>query len=518
MTDVNAVVSEVSKLKQRLDQAQLSFRDASLKSRREIVILKRLITRLSVACRGIDNELDAKLVELRHDLEQPKDISKLIPRLAIIERLVTRQAALTEQASQNLEQHIHLSGDTLNRVRSLPAQLKRDLRNILAFDSESLNQNHQRMIRLLQLYENAVKMLSTSTNHQHSNQVDQDVLQHLSSELQHLITELDFTDESSNVLLEIRNKLLIGVNAETLTELSLTVLKMVMDGHHKDRRHSQKFMDDINSDLATLKKATNQTLGQTSALAEQRGSITTEFSDLAQQVQTGLKENDNLETYRPELEKMSQEFQTLVDRTHALEKRERQLLEQLAYNENKVISLYDKTTEHHRELNNQERKMFLDHLTKVYNRAAFNDRLEHEYRRWLRYQHPLCVALFDLDNFKETNVNFGYVAGDKALKIIARTIHQCLADTDFIARFDGDKFMVIMPDCNEEDRTKRITQIRENVAQLPFHFRDQQVSITLSVGATLFDANDTPPAIIERTQKALNTAKSTGTNRLSWIS
>ncbi len=60
MTDINAVASEVSKLRLRLDQAQLSYRDASLKSRREIVILKRLISRLSVACRGLDGELDQK--------------------------------------------------------------------------------------------------------------------------------------------------------------------------------------------------------------------------------------------------------------------------------------------------------------------------------------------------------------------------------------------------------------------------------------------------------------------------
>ncbi|WP_281223504.1 GGDEF domain-containing protein [Photobacterium sanguinicancri] len=517
MTDVNAVVSEVSKLKQRLDQAQLSFRDASLKSRREIVILKRLITRLSVACRGIDQELDLKLIELRHDLEQPKDISKLIPRLALIERLVTRQAALTEQASQNLEQHIHLSGDTLNRVRGLPPQLKRDLRNILSASPDSLSDNHNRLIRLLELYESAVKLLSNSTNQHQSNSIDQDVLIHLSCELQHLITDLDFTDDNSATLLDIRNKLLAGVTAERLVEHALIILRLVINGHHQDRRSTQKFVDGVHSDLAALKKTTHQAVDQSSALIEQRHTMISGVSALSQQMKQGLKEQENLETWRPQLETISSELQVLIERTHALEKREHELLDQLAYNENKVITLYEKTAEHHQSLNNQERKMFLDHLTKVYNRAAFNDRLEHEYRRWLRYQHPLCVALLDVDNFKETNVNFGYVAGDKALKIIARTIHQCLDDTDFIARFDGDKFMVIMPDTTEEERTKRINAIREAVAQLPFHFRDQQVSITVSIGATMFDTNDTPPNIIERTQKALNTAKSTGSNRLSWI-
>jgi len=135
----------------------------------------------------------------------------------------------------------------------------------------------------------------------------------------------------------------------------------------------------------------------------------------------------------------------------------------------------------------------------------------------LRYQHPLCVALIDIDNFKEVNDSYGHVAGDKALKIIARTIHQCLEETDFIARFKSDEFMIIMPDINEENRTKSLNKIRETVALLPFRFKEQNVSITISIGATLFEGNDTPADITERTSKALDNAKNSGRNRFIWI-
>ena len=164
MTDINAVASEVSKLRLRLDQAQLSYRDASLKSRREIVILKRLISRLSVACRGLDSELDQKLGELRQELEQHKDISKLIPRLAVVERLVTRQATFTENENQRLEQQIIQSGETLKRVHGLPAQLKRELRNLLGQPYDTLGQTHQHAIRLLELYQRALTLMSVSSN------------------------------------------------------------------------------------------------------------------------------------------------------------------------------------------------------------------------------------------------------------------------------------------------------------------------------------------------------------------
>ncbi|PSW01675.1 GGDEF domain-containing protein [Photobacterium lipolyticum] len=518
MTDINAVASEVSKLKQRLDQAQLSYRDASLKSRREIVILKRLITRLSVAYRGLDSELDTKLTELRTELDQPKDISKLIPRLAVIERLVTRQAGFTEKENQRLEQQIHQSGETLKRVHGLPAQLKRELRNILSATSDSLAHNHQRILRLLELYERSLKLISTSND----NLVLKDTLDHdlqlqLTNELQHLITELDFDGESGDKLLTIRNRLLIGVPPQTLIELSLEVLRLVLNGTHQERRSSQKFLDSVNSDLATLQKTTNQNVGQTSALYAHHGELTTELATVVNTVKQGLQDQKNLENWRPTLTELTKELQVLVDRNRALEKREKMLIEQLSYNENKVTTLFEQTQDYRQRLNDQERKMFLDHLTKVYNRAALNDRLEHEYRRWLRYQHPLCVSLIDIDDFKDINDSYGHIAGDKALKIIARTIHQCLEETDFIARFDGDEFVVIMPDVSEEERNKRLNKVRESISQLPFRFRDQNVTISISIGATLFEGNDTPTDIIERTEKALYSAKSAGRNRMFWI-
>ncbi|ELR63326.1 GGDEF domain family protein [Photobacterium marinum] len=519
MTDINAVASEVSKLKLRLDQAQLTYRDASLKSRREIVILKRLISRLSVACKGLDNELDEKLCELRTELEQQKDVSKLIPRLAVIERLVTRQASFTENENHLLEQQIFHSGETLKRLPGLPAQLKRELRNLLGQPSDTLVQTHKHTVRLLELYERALKLMSVSNNAMvMKDALDHDLQLQLTNELQRLITELDFDGDDGERLMNIRNRLLLGVSPKTLIELSLEVLRLVLDGTHNERRSSQHFLDGINSDLATLQKTTNQSVGQSSALYEHRNEMTSELATLAGTIKQGLGEHKNLEAWRPALTDLTKELLVLAERNKALEKREKALIEQLSYNEGKINGLFEQTQDYRRRLNDQERKMFLDNLTRVYNRAALHERLEHEYRRWLRYQHPLSVVMIDIDHFKEVNDNYGHLAGDKVLKIIARTIRQNLEETDFIARFGDDEFMLILPDVSEEERTKRLTKIRESITQLPFRFRDQNVSITVSIGATLFHGNDTPDDILERTGKALFSAKTAGNNRMLWIS
>ncbi|MGF1684490.1 diguanylate cyclase domain-containing protein [Photobacterium minamisatsumaniensis] len=520
MTDITAVASELSKVKLRLDQAQLSYRDASLKSRREIVILKRLISRLSIACRGLDGELDDKLSALRNDLEQHKDISKLIPRLAVVERLVTRLADFAQTENQHLSQQIQQSGEVLRRLQGLPPQLKRDLHNLLTQPTSTLASTHQQAIKLMALYERSLKLIALPThelNH-HSSSVDNDLQLQLTGELQHLITELDFDGEAGDKLLAVRNRLLIGVTPSTLIELALEVLRLVLDGTHQERRSSQRFLDDVNSDLATLQKTTSQSTGQSSAIYEHRCDMTNELAGIASSIRGGLKNNSNLENWRPELTNLTKELLVLTERNRALEKREKTLLEQLHYNEGKIHSLFEQTQDYRQRLNDQESRMFLDNLTRVYNHAALNDRLEHEYRRWLRYQHSVCVVMIDIDDFSGINERFGYLAGDKILRIIAKTIRQQLEDTDFIARFSDDEFVVILPDVNEQERIKRLKKVQDSITKLPFRFKEQNISISVSIGATLFEGNDTPSDIIERTTKTLNTARSTGNNRLLWIS
>ncbi|MGF1726049.1 diguanylate cyclase [Photobacterium nomapromontoriensis] len=518
MNNINTVALEVSNLKLRLDQAQLSYRDASLKSRREIVILKRLISRLSIACRGLDDELDEKLTALRHDLEQHKDISALIPRLAVVERLVTRLANFAEKEHQQLNQQVHQSCEVLRRFHGLPAQLKRDLRNLQAQQGNSLADSHKHAIRLMTLYDRALKLVALSNVESNPAAINHDLQLKLTSELQNLISELDFDGDAGDKLLSIRNQLLHGVEPSTLIELSLSVLRLVLDGTHHERRSSQQFLEQLNSDLAKLQRTTQQSADQSNVIYDHRTEMTNELASLAGSIRTGLQEQRNLDNWRPELTELTKELLVLAERNKALEKREAELLEQLNHNESKIFSLYEQTQDYRQRLHDQERRMFLDNLTSVYNRAALNERLELEYRRWLRYQHPLCVAMIDIDGFKGINENFGHFAGDKVLKIIARTLNKNLEDTDFIARFGDDEFVLILPDVTEEHRNKRLSNIREAVTQLPFRFRDKNVTISVSVGATIFEGNDTPTDIIERTEKALFSARSTGVNRLLWIS
>ncbi|WP_371929369.1 diguanylate cyclase domain-containing protein [Photobacterium sp. CCB-ST2H9] len=515
-TNVDAA-SEVSKLKLRLDQAQLSYRDASLKSRREIVILKRLIARMAVACRGLDVDLDKRLETLRRDLEQNKDISKIVPHLAQVERLLLRQTP-THTTIERLAGLIQQSSESLKRIPALPVQLKRDLHDLLSQSPASLNHSHQQITQLFGLYDRALKLLTVPVSvERESLTKDSDLHRKLCHELQQIITELDAEGESGEQLLTIRHQLLKGVTTLSLVELCLEVLRLALDAFVSERRHAQKFLDVISGDLAALEQTTRQAVEQGLALYNHRSELTSELGQLSDRFHQALAQHSNLENWRSAAQDLDQSFRHLVERQRALENREQSLLEQLHYHQSRAEQLYQQTQDQHRQIEDLQRRIFQDPLTRVYNRAAFQDRLEHEYRRWIRYQHPLCLAVVNLDHFSELNDNYGFQAGDKVLRIIARTLRQQLRDTDFIARVSNDEFMLILPEMTETERHRRLSNIRESIFQLPFRFREKNVSVTASMGATLFDDNDTPSSVIERSQKALSSAKNAGRNHLIWI-
>ena len=162
----------------------------------------------------------------------------------------------------------------------------------------------------------------------------------------------------------------------------------------------------------------------------------------------------------------------------------------------------------------QKHKLLLDSLTQVFNRAAFDERLELAYKRWLRYQTPLCLAIIDIDHFKSVNDRFGHLAGDKALKVIARAMSRTLRETDFIAHYGGEEFLILLPGVDESSCMTPLEKLKSVVKNIPFRFKDDKVEITISIGVTLFRSGDSSMDVFDRADKALYEAKNGGRKRI----
>ncbi len=154
----------------------------------------------------------------------------------------------------------------------------------------------------------------------------------------------------------------------------------------------------------------------------------------------------------------------------------------------------------------------LDSLTGIHNRVAYRERLEQEYARWKRYQTPLTLIVWDVDRFKKINDTYGHKSGDKALVTIAQLFNEQIRETDFLARYGGEEFVVLLPATPLDTATRVADKLRAAVENCHFHFRDEDVLITISGGLAQCVADDTPETLFERADAAMYRAKRNGGN------
>ena len=154
-----------------------------------------------------------------------------------------------------------------------------------------------------------------------------------------------------------------------------------------------------------------------------------------------------------------------------------------------------------------------DALTEIPNRLSYEKKSEEEIARCIRFNTPLCMAVWDVDLFKQVNDTYGHSAGDKVLKAIAQLMKDRIRETDFIARYGGEEFVMFMPGIDEDEALKMVDALREKVFSSKFKHNGEIVKISVSCGISSFAGNDTQESMFERADKALYTAKDNGRNQ-----
>ena len=145
-----------------------------------------------------------------------------------------------------------------------------------------------------------------------------------------------------------------------------------------------------------------------------------------------------------------------------------------------------------------------DDLTGLANRRAWDEQVPRELARAERDERPVCVAMVDLDRFKEYNDEHGHQAGDRLLKQIAAIWRDALRPTDLLARYGGEEFVVLLPSCEVDRAVEVIERLRAVIPE----------GETCSAGVASWDGHEGPESLVNRADDALYRAKREGRDRV----
>jgi len=182
----------------------------------------------------------------------------------------------------------------------------------------------------------------------------------------------------------------------------------------------------------------------------------------------------------------------------------------------RLNELEGETASLHTKMMNAKSKALEDPVTGLPNRIAYEDRLALEVARWKRTKNPLVILVWDVDDFKQINDRFGHLAGDKALGVIGRILSARPRELDFVGRYGGEEFVMLLVDSNLENAKKLADEIRESVAESGFHSSaNEKISITISCGISEFRDGDSADDVFARADEAMYKAKREGKNRVA---
>lgn len=341
------------------------------------------------------------------------------------------------------------------------------------------------------------------------------IASHVESSLLGLLEELPLPERHQAQADVLRERITAGLNmyelVPVLDDLGVLMLAIADVG----QREFEGYLKQLNERLAAFQGNLGDVRTDYADSTQAARSLDSELRQQVDGLHSSMQEATDLDSLKRLVEnRLNGLLGTMAQYQQQRDEREQQVGERLQVLVERVASMELEAKGFRDHLEEQRQKALLDPLTGLPNRAAWTERLDLELARWQRYGGDLLLAVLDIDHFKRINDDFGHLAGDKVLKIIAGELFKRLRKTDFIARFGGEEFVLLIPSTPMEGGLKLLDTLRSAIENCPFHFKGERVTITLSGGIASFSAAERSEQVFERADQALYCAKRNGRNRI----
>jgi diguanylate cyclase len=331
-----------------------------------------------------------------------------------------------------------------------------------------------------------------------------------------VLDRLALLPELKPVVGELRARKRESLNMREMAELLERVTRFATEQRAQVQREKLELENLVQQMASRLEEITSHITGELAernAVQEDSKQLSLLVTDEVEQIRITAAGAPDLPTLRQQLHTRLEAISShLTDFRSREDTRVRQYRERVQNMRTRISVLERESRSLQESLREEQRLAMIDALTGIPNRAAYDDRIEQEFKRWKRFERPVSILAWDIDRFKAINDAYGHKAGDKVLRVIGQHLARHVRDTDFVARYGGEEFVMLLVGTAAEEARVVADKIRMEIAQLGFHFHDHPVAVTASCGITAFAGADSPDTIFDRADRALYKAKEAGRN------
>lgn len=505
----------------------LDTQEQSEKERKlEQELLCKAIVRLSVAASGFDNQLDPYLLRIRSHLKSGINSAQLKAELEQFTEVLTRITDASEQRP----------AATLSVAQTDESASRRDIELLFEFLLHHYNEPQQNSALInvknsiiypldtQQLFLSIAEIIERKPERAQPKETEPQPIisgptlneQAINKQLLSLIERLDVPESFANKAQELKQQL-SDAQVSTLDERLDSVINFLLEINAASLPKQQeidKFLAIITEQLAELDKAVT---GSTMAVIDasvNRSKLDQSVSEQMNELQTRSLAATQLEPLKAVISsKISQITKEIHEHKTKEQAQREQTQKQLDELSQKIKSMESETSDLKSKLQTASTHASRDPLTDLPNRFAYDERLNVEVTRWQRYHTPLSLIVWDIDFFKKVNDQYGHQAGDKVLVHVAKQFTENARKADFIARFGGEEFTMLLPHTNKQSAFKLAHKLRYLIEQSRININTELLAVTVSCGITQFIEGDTHETAFARADQALYRAKEQGRNQ-----
>lgn len=510
MNNSHSAEEKIEQLAQRLQQTVMSRKQLEDTYTQDINLLSELIIKLTQASAGMDHELDNKLIKLRGLLQRNASMAELHDVISDAHGIIQQHVVNIQRQLKQTDEKTQLALGYLRRQPLVP-KLRQQLAAIeQQLDAPSIAFTHYLpiVLQIIELLVQAGSITPTDSDNGDTSAATEKLLE--------LLSQVDFDGSTGQLVQRIRQRLSKPLSSAQFTDLTLQLIQHIFNSINAERQSAQSFLLELNQTLGLVQGALQQTLEKRNQFHDQSGSLNQQLQSNMQQLGESVAAATQLNELKQQVNEHMLAINDALEQKLTLERDERRLFEQNYQKAaTRMVHLERQVEQYKRQLAEQKFKSLQDALTKLPNRAAFEERLEVEFERWTRYKEPLCIAVADIDHFKRINDNYGHIAGDKTLQVIASMLRKSVKHSDFVSRYGGEEFVIIFPQTQMQQALERLQTVREKISQIPFKFKSEDIRITVSIGIAQFTQDsDTVVTVFEAADKALYEAKRRGRDQI----